>query len=291
MKLRTKGIHLALVAIITTAAHAGITGKSCGFMDKNQLAAWRAETMSKSIAAEREAAQAAEQKAQAAAPAFFTGKPYLSATATYAFKYRDYAPSLARWTSEDPSGFPDGANSSYYAPCPTSGFDFMGLAAWKIKLFNPSRQSNNIPGNDLGIITTSNYALSYGFEAVKNGAGYEIGGYAVTNVTNFNSSTGTITSTYAAGGQKYGSIFLNSNGYLVGTFPAGSASVLNTATGGIGMKGVGFDGSSRNGTITVSVNASYKGVVTYAPSGLGYTPAPGSRSLIYTHTYTFEAVE
>ena len=132
MKLRTLGIHLALVAIITTAAHAGITGKSCGFMDKNQLAAWRAETMSKSIAAEKEAAQAAEQKGQAAAPAFFTGKPYLPATATYAFKYRDYAPNLARWTSEDPSGFPDGANSSHYAPSPTSQIDFMGL--WKVKM-------------------------------------------------------------------------------------------------------------------------------------------------------------
>ena len=97
-------------------------------MDKNQLAAWRAETMSKSIAAEKQAAQAAEQKAQAAAPAFFTGKPYLPATATYAFKYRDYAPSLARWTSEDPSGFPDGANSSYYAPSPTSQIDYQGLS-------------------------------------------------------------------------------------------------------------------------------------------------------------------
>ena len=102
-------------------------GGDYSFMDKNQLAAWRAETMSKSIAAEKEAAQAAQaakQQAQAAAPAFFTGKPYLPATATYGFKYRGYAPSLARWTSEDPSGFPDGANCSYYAPCPTNELDW-----------------------------------------------------------------------------------------------------------------------------------------------------------------------
>ena len=34
---------------------------------------------------------------------------------------------MARWTSEDPSGFPDGANGVAYQPCPTNSFDYEGL--------------------------------------------------------------------------------------------------------------------------------------------------------------------
>ena len=158
MKLRTKGIYLALVAIITTAAHAEITGKSCGFMDRNQLAAWRAETMSKSIAAEKEAVQAAKQKARAAAPAFFTGKPYLPATATYAFKYRDFAPSLARWTSEDPSGFPDGANSSVYLNnralqgIDPTGEKYVSVGSVCVDTFDIAISNWGIIGGSLGVV-------------------------------------------------------------------------------------------------------------------------------------------
>ncbi|MEO8615251.1 MAG: RHS repeat-associated core domain-containing protein, partial [Luteolibacter sp.] len=75
------------------------------FKTPKQLAEWRAELAAKS---------AASTKSPTQDTAFYTGKPYLASTGSYAFKYRAYNPELARWTSEDPSGFPDGANGSVY---------------------------------------------------------------------------------------------------------------------------------------------------------------------------------
>ncbi|MCK9588013.1 MAG: hypothetical protein M0Q93_01460 [Terrimicrobiaceae bacterium] len=46
---------------------------------------------------------------------FYTGKPYDSDTGSYTFKYRNYDPELNRWTTKDPSGFPNGANNWNYA--------------------------------------------------------------------------------------------------------------------------------------------------------------------------------
>ena len=50
----------------------------------------------------------------------YTGKPYNKELGTYVFNCRDYDPETARWTTQDPSGFPDGANNQIYAPVPTS---------------------------------------------------------------------------------------------------------------------------------------------------------------------------
>ena len=58
---------------------------------------------------------------------FYTGKPYLAESGSYAFKYRDYNPEMNRWTTVDPSGFPDGANNRVYAAAPTSQLDNNGL--------------------------------------------------------------------------------------------------------------------------------------------------------------------
>lgn len=60
---------------------------------------------------------------------FYTGKLLDADSGTYAFMYRNYDPELGRWTSSDPSGFPDGANGQYYAPVPTSMVDWQGLYA------------------------------------------------------------------------------------------------------------------------------------------------------------------
>ena len=60
---------------------------------------------------------------------FYTGKPYLEETGQYVFLFRHYDPELGRWTSADPSGFPDGANSRIYiCNTPNYAFDFLGLA-------------------------------------------------------------------------------------------------------------------------------------------------------------------
>ncbi|MCK9588017.1 MAG: RHS repeat-associated core domain-containing protein [Terrimicrobiaceae bacterium] len=57
---------------------------------------------------------------------FYTGKPYDSDTESYTFRYRNYDPELNRWTTMDPSGFPDGANNIAYLAIPTSEFDWAG---------------------------------------------------------------------------------------------------------------------------------------------------------------------
>ncbi len=98
------------------------------FLNSEQLAEWRAKKTS-----EFEAKKAQEvQRRSVEADVFYTGKPYLEDSGTYAFLFRSYDPELSRWTSADPSGFPDGANSSTYAPAPTSEFDLQGLksVAW-----------------------------------------------------------------------------------------------------------------------------------------------------------------
>lgn len=58
---------------------------------------------------------------------FFTGKPYSEEAGGYLFKFRAYDPELNRWTTPDPSGFPDGANNHAYLAVPTSELDWMGL--------------------------------------------------------------------------------------------------------------------------------------------------------------------
>jgi RHS repeat-associated protein len=69
----------------------------------------------------------------AAQPAefFYTGKPYDSDLGAYTFNYRNYDPELKRWTSMDPSGFPDGANNSTYVlNNPLNNSDFDGLEVY-----------------------------------------------------------------------------------------------------------------------------------------------------------------
>jgi len=86
------------------------------FKTPEQLARWRTEQ---------------NQKTQAAASSheggvFYTGKPYLAESSSYAFKYREYNPEMGRWTTVDPSGFPDGANNRVYLAAPISQLDNNG---------------------------------------------------------------------------------------------------------------------------------------------------------------------
>lgn len=46
--------------------------------------------------------------------------------------FRNYDPELSRWTSFDPSGFPDGPNNLIYAPTPTIAIDPLGLQETKL---------------------------------------------------------------------------------------------------------------------------------------------------------------
>ncbi len=115
-KMKTK-LTFALVASLTSTAFAEFKAPVPDFKNEKQLAEWRAE----------KAAESASQGNAAEETAFYTGKPYLAFSGSYAFKYRSYNPEVARWTSEDPSGFPDGANGNIYAPSPTTEVDYEGL--------------------------------------------------------------------------------------------------------------------------------------------------------------------
>jgi len=111
-------LTFALVASLTGSAFAAFQAPLPEFKNEKQLAEWRAEKTSETTS----------QGYVAEETAFYTGKPYLASSGDYTFKYRSYNPELTRWTSEDPSGFPDGANNIIYSNNPLEGVDSNGLA-------------------------------------------------------------------------------------------------------------------------------------------------------------------
>jgi RHS repeat-associated protein len=74
----------------------------------------------------------------------FTGKPYDEDLGAYVFPFRNYRADEARWMSADPSGFPDGVNSNYYAPSAFVGVDPLGLAT-VVRVENPGDWSYGGP--------------------------------------------------------------------------------------------------------------------------------------------------
>ena len=60
----------------------------------------------------------------------FTGKPYDEDLQAFVFPFRNYKAEMARWTSSDPSGFPDGINNHFYACVPTMEIDPLGLCTY-----------------------------------------------------------------------------------------------------------------------------------------------------------------
>ena len=122
-------LTFALVAALTSTAFAAFQAPLPEFKNEKQLAEWRAE----------KASEATSQGYAAEETAFYTGKPYLASSGGYAFKYRSFKPELARWTSEDPSGFPDGSNNLIYVSnqC-LSYFDPNGLEQLLVTFSNHS---------------------------------------------------------------------------------------------------------------------------------------------------------
>ena len=95
------------------------------FKTSDQLAKWRAETTART--AIQESTSSRLSTLESSTTPFYTGKPYLAESGSYAFKYREYNPEMGRWTTVDPSGFPDGANNRVFVAAPTSGLDNNGL--------------------------------------------------------------------------------------------------------------------------------------------------------------------
>ena len=58
----------------------------------------------------------------------YTGKPFVSELCSYVFPHRLYSPETNRWSTSDPSGFPDGTNNlSYVSGKPSTLIDPSGL--------------------------------------------------------------------------------------------------------------------------------------------------------------------
>jgi RHS repeat-associated protein len=116
------------------------------FKTPEQLAKWRADQNQKT--------QTSTSSQEGGV--FYTGKPYLAESGSYAFKYREYNPEMGRWTTIDPSGFPDGANNRMYAASPTSELDNNGLSVQNLTLPIQVTYAVNVPQSvwtDTGIAT------------------------------------------------------------------------------------------------------------------------------------------
>jgi RHS repeat-associated protein len=123
MKIKLAIILLALTAMGLTQALKAVDIALPELMTKEQLATWVAE---KTAAAH---ATVSNPEADDNSTRFFTGKPYVPEAGGYLFAARTYSPQMSSWTSGDPMGFPDGANSYKYYPNPMSEFDCGGCFA------------------------------------------------------------------------------------------------------------------------------------------------------------------
>ena len=99
----------------------------------------------------------------AAQPAsfFYTGKPYDADLGNYVFAVRNFDPQIGRWTSADPSGFPDGVNNMIYVNnAATTSLDRFGKDIYIINNQNAVGKlghSAMISGNDSSGYTYQSY--------------------------------------------------------------------------------------------------------------------------------------
>lgn len=82
----------------------------------------------------------------------YTGKRFDPDSRTFAYAFRRYTPETTRWTTPDPTGFPDGANQMRYSPPPTCALDPLGL--WFIKVSGPNGSSERYSTSSDGVIGT-----------------------------------------------------------------------------------------------------------------------------------------
>lgn len=100
---------MKLKNILTTAATATVIIQSAfavpklpEFQTKEQLHALRANQIANA------------ERVQGSPPTFYTGKINETEVGKYLFMFRNYDAEVSRWTSFDPSGYPDGLNNSIY---------------------------------------------------------------------------------------------------------------------------------------------------------------------------------
>ena len=162
--MKTTHILLAAVLAATSAVQAATAEHKLPaplpeYKTPEQLAKWRKEMTEK--------ARAAETVAKQANSTFYTGKPYIDETGSYAFKFRQYDPELSRWTTSDPSGFPDGANNCIYGTNRNNVVDTDGLLVCPITV--GSDDSSTVGYTSFSSLSTT---VSATFTTVQSGQGY-----------------------------------------------------------------------------------------------------------------------
>jgi RHS repeat-associated protein len=106
----------------------------------------------------------------------FTGKPYDDDLGAFVFPFRNYRPDEDRWTSSDPSGFPDGTNSQAYHGRYLSLIDPLGLAT-----INSFMDALNYYASGQGGTVTAGSGL---IQTIKNSSDYGTMKQGLTNTLN-----------------------------------------------------------------------------------------------------------
>jgi len=159
--MKAKHIILAAVLAATFAIQAATAEHKLPaplpeFKTPEQLVVWRQEMAEKAKAADALAGKQANSASSTSA--FYTGKPLVEETGSYAFKYRNLDPELNRWTTLDPSGYPDGANAFVYINNHVmSSFDPNGLE----EVYFTGSQTVSLPnGNSVSRITDGKFSFT-----------------------------------------------------------------------------------------------------------------------------------
>ncbi|MCE0499223.1 MAG: hypothetical protein LV481_14885 [Methylacidiphilales bacterium] len=254
-KLALMLLALAAVSLNLQAATSALPAPLPEFMDQQQLAKWNAD----------QAATATATTANEPSTQFYTGKPYVADAGGYVFKYRTYNPEMSRWTSADPSGFPDGVNNKIYAPCPTDSLDSQGLSDSSITYIYGFVSSGG--GSLSGEITTA-------AEQDPASSGSAIQGYMNTQF-NITSATGgyliqqvTLTSTanYNNGGGAVSLGPLDNQTFYEAYYVPGTASAADPWT-------TPTFGLNTNGSLTVDATATFFPIADFSGATGNNNPA------------------
>ncbi len=145
-----KTTHIILAAVLAAAsaiqaatAEHKLPAPMPEFMNQEQLTKWQADRIAKAQA--NTSVETFAKQANLSTSAFYTGKPYIAETGSYGFMFRQYDPELNRWTTHDPSGYPDGPNNSAYSATPTYEYDWQGLVTGKISYTWNASSGGTIP--------------------------------------------------------------------------------------------------------------------------------------------------
>jgi RHS repeat-associated protein len=244
------------------------------------------------VVAEVEATAFGESRTPTAR-ARFTGKPYDGDLGAHVFPFRNYRSDSGRWTSADPSGFPDGVNGHYYASGLLNEVDPLGL--WTVQQSAGQNFSTAAPttGNDSPTFSIYYYLWSINggiTSSVAGGGGSAtISAFAISNVTRVNGITAGTTD-YSSPWSNNITVNVDSNGNLT------AAGLANAMSDGRTSAGLSFtvSGSGTNSlTVSATITASYRGLVelTASGGGISYTPVAGSFDVSATRDFVFTSVE